>query len=122
MWLLSITTFMLALTLCIRDRSVEPPTIVVATGLLFALPAIRNVQPGIPPIGCTADTVSLFWNVALTAAAAMLLLCNYIVKYKAAPKLERVLNDDPYEHETRESLVEKSVKVSASTSKGKSYN
>ena len=55
MWTLSLTILTLATTLWFRDRKVEPGTIGVASGLLFALPAIRNTQAGAPPLGCTAD-------------------------------------------------------------------
>ncbi|KAJ3214224.1 hypothetical protein HK099_006964 [Clydaea vesicula] len=82
MWCLSASVLILAITLWMRDRKVEPPTIGVTTGLLFALPAIRNVQPGIPGIGCTADVVGLFWNITMVAVASLLLLVNYIKKYK----------------------------------------
>ncbi|KAJ3218567.1 hypothetical protein HK099_005013 [Clydaea vesicula] len=77
------TTATLAVTLWMRDRKVEPPTIAVTTGMLFALPAVRNVQPGIPGIGCTADVIGFFWNMIMVATGAALLLTNYILKYKA---------------------------------------
>ena len=67
MWVLSLTITTLASTLWFRDRKVEPGTIGIATGLLFALPAIRNTQSGAPIIGCTSDTSGFFWNMALTA-------------------------------------------------------
>ncbi|KAI8926398.1 hypothetical protein BC831DRAFT_229063 [Entophlyctis helioformis] len=41
----------------------------VATALLFALPALRNSQPGAPPIGCTADVAGFFWNMLITGLA-----------------------------------------------------
>lgn len=50
MWILSSAILILAVTLWYRDRKVEPPTIAVVTGMLFALPAVRNVQPGIPTV------------------------------------------------------------------------
>jgi hypothetical protein len=96
MWLLSFSLFWLAFTLCIRKRKVEPPTLGVGTSMLFALPAIRNVQPGSPPIGCTADYLGFFWALLLVAAGAMILLLNYIKMYKADPNTEskEVLIDD----------------------------
>ncbi|KAJ3205464.1 hypothetical protein HDU67_008829 [Dinochytrium kinnereticum] len=81
MWCLSLLAFTLAVTLWIRGRKVEPPTIAFSIALMFALPGIRNTQPGTPPIGCTADVVSFFWAMSLTAVTASLLIINYIVKY-----------------------------------------
>lgn len=86
MWLLSFSLFWLAFTLCIRRRKVEPPTLGVGTSMIFALPAIRNVQPGSPPIGCTADYLGFFWALLLVTAGAMILLLNYIKMYKADPE------------------------------------
>ncbi len=71
MWVLSLTILTLAVTLWFRERKVEPGTIGISTGLLFALPAIRNTQPGAPIIGCIADTSGFFWNMALVALAGI---------------------------------------------------
>ena len=79
---MSLTILTLAVTLWLRKRKVEPPTIAVSAALLFALPAIRNTQPGVPVIGCTADAVGFFWNMAITSIALLLLMWNYIIKYK----------------------------------------
>ncbi|KAJ3205465.1 hypothetical protein HDU67_008830, partial [Dinochytrium kinnereticum] len=84
MWCLSLLAFTLAVTLWIRGRKVEPPTIAFSIALLFALPGIRNIQPGSPPIGCTADVVSFFWAMVLAAVTASLLMANYILKYNFA--------------------------------------
>ncbi|KAJ3118684.1 hypothetical protein HDU96_010014 [Phlyctochytrium bullatum] len=63
MWVLSVLTFCLAMSPWIRR---------------FALPAIRNSQPGVPAIGCTADVVSFFWCEMLTAASSLLMVSNFI--------------------------------------------
>ncbi|KAI8848041.1 hypothetical protein BC829DRAFT_394926 [Chytridium lagenaria] len=81
MWVLSLLAFTLAVTLWMRGRKVEPPTIAFSIALIFALPGIRNTQPGTPPIGCTADAVSFFWAMSLSAATAACLMINYILKY-----------------------------------------
>jgi hypothetical protein len=86
MWLLGGSVFWLAVTLCWRKRRVEPPTIAVATTMLFALPAVRNVQPGNPPIGCTSDFMAFFWALALVSSASLILILNYIKNYKAEYK------------------------------------
>jgi Domain of unknown function (DUF4436) len=45
MWLLSLSAFTMSSLIWLRGRKVEPPTIAVVGALLFALPAMRNVQP-----------------------------------------------------------------------------
>ncbi|KAJ3106969.1 hypothetical protein HDU97_005250 [Phlyctochytrium planicorne] len=79
MWLLSVVTLGLALTPWMVWKKVEPPAIGFGLALLFALPAIRNAQPGIPPIGCTSDVVSFFWSMMLAASAASIMMLSYIV-------------------------------------------
>ena len=90
MWFLSLSAIVLASTLWYRERKVEPPTIGFIASLLFALPAIRNTQPGVPSIGCTADTAGFMWNMFLVLVSVVLLMWNYIIKYtrvKTQPSL-----------------------------------
>ncbi|KAJ3414126.1 hypothetical protein HDV05_007070 [Chytridiales sp. JEL 0842] len=94
MWLLSLLTFALSLTPWARGYKIEPPALVIGTSLLFALPALRNAQPGIPAIGCTADVVSFFWCEMLTAVSASLLLSNYIW-YSHKPPLNPLQGPPP---------------------------
>ncbi|KAJ3110798.1 hypothetical protein HDU96_006260 [Phlyctochytrium bullatum] len=81
MWMLSLLAFSLAITLYIRGRKIEPPTIGFSVSMLFALPGLRNSQPGSPPIGCSSDVVSFFWAMAIASASASLLIANYIMSY-----------------------------------------
>ncbi|TPX63751.1 hypothetical protein SpCBS45565_g06375 [Spizellomyces sp. 'palustris'] len=81
MWVLSLLMMTLAVSVWVRGRKVEPPTIAVSISMLFALPSIRNSQPLAPPIGTTVDVVGFFWNMVLVAIAAALLLVNYIYRY-----------------------------------------
>ncbi|KAI8898425.1 hypothetical protein BC833DRAFT_437059 [Globomyces pollinis-pini] len=82
MWALSITALTLSVTLWFRDRKVEPPTIGFIGSLLFALPQLRNNLPGTPLVGCIADTLGFFFNMALIALSMLILMWNYINKYK----------------------------------------
>ena len=83
MWLLSL--FLLAITVGIwfRKRKVEAPLLAFNAALLFAIPAIRQVQPGVPTIGCIADAVGFFWCMAIVSACLLALMLNYTVKYQA---------------------------------------
>ncbi|KAI8831375.1 hypothetical protein BC829DRAFT_437825 [Chytridium lagenaria] len=82
MWVLSLLSISLSVTLWSRGRKMEPPTLGFTIAMLFALPAIRNTQPGAPPIGATSDVASFFWAIILTSLSACLLFINYIVKYQ----------------------------------------
>ncbi|KAI8892075.1 hypothetical protein BC833DRAFT_612694 [Globomyces pollinis-pini] len=83
MWVLSISAITIASSIWLRDRKVEPPTIAIMGGLLFALPSIRNSQPGAPMIGTTSDIAGFFFNMLLVSIAMVMLMFNYVKKYKA---------------------------------------
>ncbi|KAJ3114386.1 hypothetical protein HDU96_002142 [Phlyctochytrium bullatum] len=54
----------------------EPPVIAYSVAMLFAIPNVRNTQPGSPPMGCTGDLIAFFWVMALVAISVCLLLYN----------------------------------------------
>ena len=96
MWLLSISALIIAISIWMRERKVEPPTIAVMAALLFALPAMRNSQPGIPGIGTSSDVASFFWAMALVSISLILLMANYIMMYKAEKPVaekEKLIHD-----------------------------
>ncbi|KAI8847575.1 hypothetical protein BC829DRAFT_476506 [Chytridium lagenaria] len=86
MWVLSILTFCLSVSPWIRNYKAEAPTLAIPNTLLFALPAIRNSQPGVPAIGATVDVVSFFWCEMLTAVSSLIMLTNYILYTYYPPK------------------------------------
>lgn len=49
------------------------------TGVLFALPALRNNLPGSPPYGSLVDWIAFYWAVALVALSVVVLLANWNV-------------------------------------------
>jgi hypothetical protein len=81
MW--SLTLGALLMTLCFFSFDfAEPPLIGILATLLFALPAVRNTQPGVPPIGCTVDVAGLFWNMVIIASCIFSLMMKFfVVKY-----------------------------------------
>ncbi|KAJ3271272.1 hypothetical protein HDV01_006944 [Terramyces sp. JEL0728] len=88
MWVLSGAAFLVTLSIWTRGRKVEPPTIAAVGAILFALPNIRNAQPGAPPIGCNADVLAFFPCMFLVTAAVAMGLINYVFVYKAEKKPE----------------------------------
>jgi hypothetical protein len=83
MWCLSVSIFLAAMSVWFRGKKVELPVIAISTALLFALPNVRNSQPGIPSVaGTTSDMVGFFWNLILVAISAVSLLVKYILQNK----------------------------------------
>ncbi|KAJ7861786.1 hypothetical protein B0H14DRAFT_3615909 [Mycena olivaceomarginata] len=86
MWCLSGGIFIAAMSIWFRERKVEPPLITISTALLFALPNVRNTQPGTPAIaGTTSDMVGFFWNLLLVTTSAISLIINWVVKNRWDP-------------------------------------
>lgn len=48
--------------------------------ILFALPTIRNLQPGVPPLGSLVDFLSLFWAQSIVILCVITLLGTWIVR------------------------------------------
>ncbi|TPX64608.1 hypothetical protein SpCBS45565_g05779 [Spizellomyces sp. 'palustris'] len=82
LWILSLLVISIALNIVVRGRKVEPPVIAFSAAILFAIPGVRNAQPGIPPIGSNVDVVGFFWNISLCAVGVTMLLGRYF--YTAA--------------------------------------
>eukprot|EP00667_Euglena_gracilis_P008199 EG_transcript_8299 len=77
MWAISSMVFALAIDMVfIRPREPAPPSVGLAIATLFALPAVRNVQPDAPTIGARVDVVGFFWNMVLVGLAAVLMLAG----------------------------------------------
>jgi hypothetical protein len=62
-WMLSLLLGFLALQVVLRNRTVAAGMLGPPISLLFALPNLRNAQPGSPPVGATSDVLGFFWYV-----------------------------------------------------------
>ncbi|KAI9151138.1 hypothetical protein H9P43_009753 [Blastocladiella emersonii ATCC 22665] len=82
LWALSIAMLAVAVDTLLHRKDVSPSLLLVNGGMLFALPTLRNVQPGVTALGTTSDVVGFFWNMAI-ACVAFVLLAGYWV-YLAA--------------------------------------
>ena len=61
MWCLSGGLFIAAMSVFFRGKKVELPLVAISTAMLFALPNVRNSQPGIPAVaGTTSDSECTF--------------------------------------------------------------
>ncbi|KAI9183978.1 hypothetical protein H9P43_003031 [Blastocladiella emersonii ATCC 22665] len=80
-WCLALIMGYLALQVARKKRTVEPPLLAPPCALLFALPSLRNVQPGVPGIGVTVDVLAFFWNMAIVAISAIVIILYYILRW-----------------------------------------
>jgi len=95
MWLLSLIVCLIAFVVWKSGRRTELGLCTVSSGLLFALPRIRDTQPGIPKMGIMADMVGYIWNVLLVAICLISLLTNYIIKRHVKKWDDKTGNKEP---------------------------
>jgi hypothetical protein len=50
----------------------------LALSLIFGMPALRNIQPGVPPVGALADYFSFVWAELLVATAAIIIMWTWL--------------------------------------------
>ena len=68
-------------------RKAEIPMCAFLGVLLFAFPAVRNLQPSAPPIGALSDFLAFFWCEALVAISLCFVLGSYVFR---SLRVERV--------------------------------
>jgi len=52
----------------------------VSISLIFGLPALRNIQPGVPPVGALVDYVTFIWAELIVAASAVLIVWTWLLR------------------------------------------
>jgi hypothetical protein len=82
---LMLTLAMSVLMMGIRSASGERIELVplsLYVSLLFGLPALRNAQPGAPPLGAFGDYLSFLWAEPLVAVSAVILIWAWLMRQR----------------------------------------
>ena len=80
MWGLTIAVLLLTLSCVLRGRKVELAMFSFTAALLFAFAAVRNAQPGTPPIGTYSDFISFFWAEVIIALCLIALVFTWLLR------------------------------------------
>ncbi|MGA7224392.1 MAG: DUF4436 family protein, partial [Candidatus Acidiferrales bacterium] len=48
--------------------------------LIFGLPALRNVQPGVPPVGAFSDYITFIWAELIVAVSAVVTVWHWLLR------------------------------------------
>jgi len=80
MWGLTISVLLLTLSCLLRGRKVELAMFSFTAALLFAFAAVRNAQPGTPPIGTYSDFISFFWAEVIIALCLVVLVFTWLLR------------------------------------------
>lgn len=80
MWGAAIGVLLLVLSILLRGRKIEVGMFSFLSALLFAMIAVRNSQPGVPPIGTFSDFTSFFWAEVILALCLMTILFTWLLR------------------------------------------
>jgi hypothetical protein len=81
MWVLSIMALLLALKVMKSGKLPEIGMLSWTGVMLFAFPAIRNSQPGVPPVGTASDFLSFFWTEIIVVVALVIIGSCWLKRY-----------------------------------------
>lgn len=80
MWILTLGALGIGWRVLSVNVKAELPMCQFLAVLLFALPAVRNLQPAAPPIGSLSDFLAFFWCEGFVALSLCVLLVNYLFR------------------------------------------
>jgi hypothetical protein len=82
MWLIGLVVFTMTMVVVWQPRPIEFGMFTLIAGMLFALPAVRGLQPSVPPLGGLTDFLSFFWAESLVAVSMPILFFTWLTRYK----------------------------------------
>jgi Domain of unknown function (DUF4436) len=80
MWALVIGVIFLVFRVFAGHRKIEISMFSFLGALLFAFPALRNSQPGTPPIGTMSDFIAFFWAEVIIALSLLAVVLRWIIR------------------------------------------
>jgi hypothetical protein len=80
MWALALGVVFLVFRVLSGHRKIEISMFSFLGALLFAFPALRNSQPGTPPIGTLSDFLAFFWAEVIIALSLLSVVLRWLIK------------------------------------------
>jgi hypothetical protein len=80
MWALTIGVICLVFRVFAGHRKIEISMFSFLGALLFAFPALRNSQPGTPPIGTLSDFLAFFWAEVIIAMSLLSVVLRWLIR------------------------------------------
>ena len=84
MMVLALSVFGMALRATASQEKVDYLPLSLAISLIFGLPALRNIQPFVPPVGVLGDYFSFIWAELLVMSSAVLAIWTWLVRSNSA--------------------------------------
>jgi hypothetical protein len=87
MFLLAISVVAMVLHVSTSPGEINLLPLTLCVSLLFGLPALRNIQPGVPPVGGLSDYMSFIWAEMMVSISAIALAWTWIIRSKKDEKV-----------------------------------
>ncbi|KAG1142958.1 hypothetical protein G6F37_007226 [Rhizopus arrhizus] len=87
MWLLSLLMGLFAYQVVFQKRKADAHGCMIGITTLFALPAIRSAQPGIPDVGTVSDILGFYWNIAIIACSSIAVIIFWVIRWSESLSL-----------------------------------
>lgn len=82
---LALSVLLMCLSALASSEKLELLPLSLCVTLLFGLPALRNAQPAVPPLGVFGDYVSFIWAETIVATSAVMMIWNWMIRRHSAP-------------------------------------
>jgi hypothetical protein len=75
---LAISVLLMAVSMLTSDRGFDLLPLSLSLTLIFGLPALRNLQPGVPPVGVMGDYLSFIWAENIVGISAVMIMVTWL--------------------------------------------
>jgi len=82
MMVLAICVLWMAIRVMASDRELDLLPLSLSITLIFGLPALRNAQPGVPPLGAISDYISFIWAENIVAVSAIVIMGTWLMRFR----------------------------------------
>ena len=89
---LALTVLAMVIRALTSPGKLEVLPLSLAVSLIFSLPALRGMQPNVPPVGVLGDYFSFVWAEIFVAAAAIIAAFTWVNRSK--PRTEPASESD----------------------------
>jgi hypothetical protein len=86
---LALSVLLMCLSALASTEKLELLPLSFCVTLLFGLPALRNAQPAVPPLGVLGDYVSFLWAEMIVAVSAVMMIWNWMIRRHSTPVQSR---------------------------------
>ncbi|MBT9611938.1 MAG: DUF4436 family protein [Burkholderiales bacterium] len=83
MLILALSMLAMVLYGTIQGKESALASLSISATLIFGLPALRDTQPGVPPLGAFSDYVSYLWAETIVAVSAIIAIWTWIHRHRA---------------------------------------